>query len=235
MDISKVFEKPLFWITVISILFLVPLVNSLQRPQVKVPPVLGQIPNFELTNQNNTQITWENSYRGSVLVVNFIFTSCPDVCPLLTQQMAKIQNRILSAGATIKLLSISVDPENDRPHVLKDYGEKFGARFAIWSFLTGDLMQIYDVVVKGFKVALDGQAFAAGDSKSRDDINYDLMGITHGENFVIVDQLGQIRSYERARNDSEINEIVRMVGILANQNPAYAPRPESLDFNEKAR
>src|SRR5687768_8252857 len=105
MELSRVFEKPLFWIAAILLLFLVPLVQGLNRPKPELPPVLGQISNFSLTNQNGTKITWENSYRGSVMIANFIFTSCPDVCPLLTQQMAKIQNRILGAGASIKLVS----------------------------------------------------------------------------------------------------------------------------------
>jgi protein SCO1 len=236
MDASKIFEKPAFWILGIFLLFSIPLVQSFRRPAVKVPPVLGQIPNFELTNQDGQKITWAHSFRGSVLVVNFIFTTCPDVCPLLSQQMAKIQNRILGAGAGIKLISISVDPSTDTPEALKAYAQKYEARQTLWTFLTGDLTQIYETVVNGFKVAMDGKSVPKATAKSDADKAYDLMGITHGENFVIVDQIGQIRAYEHARSDQDLNEIVKTVSILTNQNPTYAPKPLSLEgSNELTR
>jgi protein SCO1/2 len=231
---SKIVEKPLFWVLVISTLFLLPLVKSLRRPQVEVPPVLGEIENFRLTNQNGTEITWENSFKGTVVIANFIFTTCPDVCPLLTQQMAKIQERILGSGASIKLISVSVDPENDKPAVLKKYAEKYGARSAVWTFLTGDLQAVYDAVVKGFKVSLDSKSYRDL-QKSPGDMAYELMGITHGENFVIIDQIGQIRAYKQARNQDEINDIIKTVGIIANQNPKFAPRPRSLDAGHPTR
>jgi protein SCO1/2 len=226
VNFSKIFEKPIFWIVAIAILFLTPLIQGLRKPAVELPPVLGQISNFSLVNQNGTPVQWDSSYKGTVMVVNFVFTTCPDICPLLTQQMAKIQERLLGSGASVKLVSISVDPENDTPAVLKKYAEKNGARSAVWSFLTGDLAQIYDTVVKGFKVAVDSKSYR---EVSKTDMSFDLMGITHGENFVIVDQIGQIRAYAHARNDAEINSIIRTVGILANQNPKFALHPKVLE------
>jgi len=183
-----------------------------------------------LSNQNGTEIEWSSSFKGTVMVVNFVFTTCPDTCPLLTQQMAKIQDRILGSGSTIKLVSISVDPETDKPHVLKAYAEKFGARFNIWTFLTGDLSSVYDTIVNGFKVAVDGKSFRdIQNTTESSDMAYDLIGITHGENFVVVDQLGQIRAYKHARNTEEINDIIKLVSILANQNPEFAPKPVAID------
>jgi protein SCO1/2 len=231
---SVIFEKPLVWIAIVLVLFAIPLYFSFTRPQPEIPPVLGEIPNFKLTNQDGREVTYNSEFRGSVLLVNFIFTTCPDVCPLLTKQMEKIQSRLQSAAPIIRLVSISVDPETDTPEVLKAYGEKYGARFKSWSFLTGDLMQIYDTVVGGFKVAMDNPkvdpskkpqpvvADAQGNPPSKDDMTYDLIEITHGEHFVMVDQAGQIRAYMQAHNDEQINQIVRTLGILANTNPLNA-------------
>ena len=229
MSPTKILEKPLFWIVTIATLFSVPLIQAFRRPPVAIPPVLGQISNFELLNQNGTMVNWESSFKGSILITNFVFTTCPDVCPLLTQQMSKIQDRIIGSGSSVKLLSISVDPDTDKPQVLKKYGEKFGARFNVWTFLTGDLNSVYQAVVNGFKVALDSKGYRDLSKMDSSDMSYELMGITHGENFVIVDQMGQIRAYKHARNEQEINDIIKLVGILVNQNPKFAPKPAVID------
>lgn len=234
---SIIFEKPLVWVAIVLILFAIPLYSSFTRPQPGVPPVLGEVPNFKLINQDGREITYNTEYRGSVLLVNFIFTTCPDVCPLLTKQMEKVQARMQTAAPMIRLISITVDPETDTPAVLRAYGEKYGARFRGWSFLTGDLMQIYNTVVGGFKVAMDnpkvdpsnktpvvtadaaGKPVTATPTPNKDDMTYDLMEITHGEHFVLIDQIGQIRAYMQAHNDEQINQIVKTLGLLANTNP----------------
>jgi protein SCO1/2 len=212
---SRIFEKPVFWIAFIAIALGLPLLQSIRQKPVALPPVLFQLPDFELTQQDSQQIKLSD-FRGSVLVVNFIFTSCPMVCPRLTQQMAKIQSRFVGMGPAMRSVSITVDPKTDTPEVLREYGEKYRANFRNWHFLTGDLKQIEEVVVNGFKMAMvqTPQEPAAPTS---------LMDITHGEHFVIVDQLGRIRAFKTANNDQEINSIVQTVAILANTNPHKAP------------
>ncbi len=203
---TKNFESPFFWLVCIFVLFAIPLIRSFTQPEVKQPAILSELGDFELTDQNNKKVSKE-TYKGSVLVVNFIFTSCPDTCPLLTQQMAKIQSRLMGVGSAVHLLSISVDPDTDTPAVLKRYGDKHKADYKNWSFLTGPLEHIQDVVVKGFKVGFE---------KGTNPQNVNLFEITHGEHFVIVDQLGRIRSYNHAANTKDINEILKTVAILAN-------------------
>jgi len=230
-SISRYLEKPATWIAIILVLFAVPIYFSFTSPQPILPPVLGQIQNFKLTDQDGREVTYEGEYRGSVLLVNFIFTTCPDVCPLLTKQMEKVQGRLSTAAPYIRLISISVDPETDTPPILRAYGEKYGARFRSWSFLTGDLMQVYDTVANGFKMAMENPgldraelAKIAKDPKAMDadDITYDLMDITHGEHFVLVDQAGQIRAYMRGNHNDELNAIIQTLGLLANTNPGMA-------------
>jgi protein SCO1/2 len=212
--LTKLFEKPLFWVVLVLILFGLPLGMSLSRPQPELPPVLGQIPEFSLINQDGRAVTKED-FRGSVVVVNFIFTSCPDVCPVLTAQMAKLQSRIIGNGPWIKLASISVDPETDVPWKLKKYGEQFKAAFRSWSFLTGPLPEIERVVVGGFKSAMD----RAAPSHPEPSEDGDLFSMTHGEKFVVVDQLGQIRGYFPAKTAEDLDHILKVVAILANTRP----------------
>ncbi len=219
-DFTKIFENPLAWLVTLILLFAVPLYFSFKAPQPELPPALGNIPNFELTNQDGRNISYANEYKGSVLLVNFIFTSCQTVCPLLTAQMAKIQSRLQSAAPIIRLVSITVDPETDTPEVLKKYGEKYQARFRHWSFLTGDLNQIYETVVNGFHIAADNPVFNKADLDS--DKSADLFEITHGEHFVIIDQQGQIRAYMQGNNDEQLNKIVQTLSLVANTKPENA-------------
>ncbi len=217
---SRILEKPLFWVVFVALAFGVPLYRSMIRKAPDSLPILGQLQNFELTNQEGKRVSLAKNYLGTVMVVNFVFTSCPVTCPLLSAQMKKIQERVRRARGGIQLLSISVDPETDTPAVLKKYATRYGADPIVWSFLTGPLEQIQDVVVKSFKVALDFSSKTGKGLPANTEAPSELMDITHGEHFVIVDQAGQIRDYQRANNDSEINEIVRKVAILMNSNPA---------------
>ncbi len=214
---ERMLSQPYFW--VIFVLFGVglPLIRGIMRPQPEALADLGQLPAFEMINQENEKVTLD-SYRGSVWVSNFIFTSCPDTCPLLTQQMAKVQKRFRQSYPLVKLASISVDPHTDTPAVLKKYAEKYKPNFRQWSFLTGSTDVIENVVVNGFKMALDK---AAPEKQSANS----LMSITHGEHFVIVDQVGRIRAYRRAANEQDINKIVADVAILLNTDPSKPIKP----------
>ncbi len=84
--------------------------------------------------------------RGKVVAVAFIFASCTDVCPMLTDNMARVQEKLGTAfGHKIAFVSITVDPERDTPEVLKQYAESFDADVEGWSFLTGDPATVHEV------------------------------------------------------------------------------------------
>lgn len=101
-------------------------------------PALGAAPNFALTSQDGNEISLE-SLRGKVIAVAFIFTRCPDVCPLLTAKMVIVQDALgPTFGTKVAFVSITVDPEHDTPEVLKAYAKRFGADLAGWYFLTGN-------------------------------------------------------------------------------------------------
>jgi protein SCO1/2 len=151
--------------------------------------------------------------RGRVVLVNFIFTRCPGTCPLLSAQMAKVQRRIVGSGPAVKLLSITVDPDFDTSEVLKEYSEKYGAKRATWSFVRAPLKEIESVLVDGFKVATTNPNEVSN-----------LMDLTHSENFVLVDQLGQIRAYRTLNNSEQIDSIMKEIAIVANTNPELAPK-----------
>ncbi|MCE3247963.1 MAG: hypothetical protein K0R41_1788 [Geminicoccaceae bacterium] len=123
-------------------------------------PTIGAAPDFALTSQDGKEVRLED-FRGKVVAVTFIYTSCPDVCPMLTDKMARVQDELgADFGSKVAFLSISVDPEHDTPAVLKEYAEALGANLAGWSFLTGEPAAIREVAHRyGVAVgkAADGQ------------------------------------------------------------------------------
>lgn len=166
------------------------IVAWLVRPAPEPLPSLYPMPRFELTSEQGLPLR-SSDLAGEVVVANFVFTSCPTVCPMLTAHMARLQDR-LAGSPRVRLLSFSVDPKNDTPEVLRAYGEKYGQDPARWSFLTGDLASITEAVEKGFKIGMQG----AGDPDAT------AFDIVHGEHFVLVDAAGVIRGYYRPEPES---------------------------------
>jgi protein SCO1 len=108
-------------------------------------PVIGPAPPFSLTSQDNKPVRLAD-LRGKVVAVTFIYTYCPDVCPLLTQKMAGIRDALgADFGSRIVFVSISFDPERDSPAVLKSYAGIWGAKPPGWFFLTGPRDEIRTV------------------------------------------------------------------------------------------
>jgi protein SCO1 len=108
-------------------------------------PVIGPAPPFTLTSQDGKQLALAD-LRGKVLAVTFIYTGCPDICPLVTQKMVDVQNALgAKFGTKIAFVSITLDPEHDTPAVLKDYAQSWGAKPNGWMFLTGSPAAIRDV------------------------------------------------------------------------------------------
>jgi protein SCO1 len=123
-------------------------------------PIIQSAPDFTLTSQDGLRVSLRD-YRGRVVAVTFIFASCTDTCPLLTDNMARVQDKLGSAfGSKIAFLSITVDPERDTPDVLKQYAQNFGADLKGWAFLTGDPVAIREV---GRKYGIFTKKSASGD------------------------------------------------------------------------
>jgi protein SCO1/2 len=149
-------------------------------------PVLGHVPDFTLTDTAGHPAGLSD-LRGRVWVADFIFTRCAGPCPLMSRRMADLQRRLADAPEA-RLVSVSVDPERDTPEVLREYAARYNADTARWWFLTGEKVAIYDLISKGFLLAVDdGSELPEGGSGPG--------LITHSVRFVLVDQQGCIRAY----------------------------------------
>jgi protein SCO1/2 len=146
-------------------------------------PVLGQVANFSLTNQDGAAVTLE-TLRGRVWVADIIFTRCPGPCPRMTQQMRELQTALPGTSGA-RFVSLTTDAEYDTPPVLKKYAERFGVRLDSWMFLTGDQKEIANLAIDSLK--LTALAKPAAERTSPDDL------FVHSTIFVVVDKRGQLR------------------------------------------
>jgi len=107
--------------------------HTAQRSEVRMP-----IRNFSLTDQNGRSFDLQ-SVGGKVLLVDFAYTTCPDVCPLMTAALRTVQTSLSTTERkTVYLLTITTDPEIDTPKVLAAYAKRYHADLSNWAFLTGD-------------------------------------------------------------------------------------------------
>lgn len=103
------------------------------------PPVIGQAPDFTLQTSGDKQQSFYQS-RGKVRLVEFFYTKCPDICPMTTANMVKIQNKLKQErlfGNRVEFVSITFDPNHDTSEVLKKYADNLGADLSNWSFMRG--------------------------------------------------------------------------------------------------
>lgn len=137
-----------------------------------------KIPPFSFTNQDSVTIT-NADYDSSIYIANFIFTTCPTICPTMTYNMRYIQKE-LSIYPNIKFLSHTVNPEYDTPARLSKYAEKMRLDLSNWNLVTGKKEEIYSIAESYF-VNASKDSLAPG-------------GFLHSQYLIIVDKEGRVRS-----------------------------------------
>lgn len=158
-----------------------------------------KISDFELVNQNGEIISGEN-YDDHIYVADFFFTTCLTICPIMTDNMLKIQEKIKN-DPEILLLSHTVFPVADSVPVLKKYALEKGVIDSKWNLVTGDKKHIYDLARKSYLVSKED-----GDGGP-----YDMI---HTENFVLVDKKKRIRGFYDGTDSSAIEELLKDIEIL---------------------
>lgn len=170
-------------------------------------PELGHVADFRLTDQDGKPVRAAD-LEGSVWIGAFMFTRCPTICPRITRRMREVQTAAKQQGVALKLISFSVDPENDTPPVLTAYTREFGLDTANWRFLTGDMATIQKTAEQSFKLALEGKP----------DSGAEHFGILHGSHLVLVDAKRTIRGFYRSSDDDVVGRLVADAKRLAPAN-----------------
>jgi protein SCO1/2 len=159
------------------------------RSQMAAPdaplPVIGQLPNFHLTNQNDETVSMA-ALRGKVWVADIIFSRCPGPCRTITSQFEIMQSS-LPADQSVRLVTLTSDPDYDTPRVLKKFASQFNADTNRWWFLTGNKREIRSLAVNDFKFVVMEKP--PGDRSVPDDL------FIHSTWFALVDQQGRVRGW----------------------------------------
>ena len=157
-----------------------------------------KISDFKLTNQNGKEIT-QADYNDKIYVADFFFTTCQDICPIMTKNMYKLQEELKNDN-DILFLSHTVIPEVDTVQQLKKYSIENKVDDSKWNLVTGDKKQIYDLARKSYLAVEDAE--------------YGEFDMIHTENFMLIDKESQIRGFYDGTNDLEIDKLLKDIEIL---------------------
>ena len=157
-----------------------------------------KISDFKLTNQNGKEITQAN-YKDKIYVADFFFTTCQDICPVMTKSMYQLQEELKNDNEVL-LLSHTVIPEVDTVEQLKEYAIENNVDDSKWNLVTGDKKQIYELARKSYLAV--------------EDSNFNEFDMIHTENFMLIDKEKQIRGFYDGTNSEEINRLLKDIEIL---------------------
>ena len=168
----------------------------------KVDTIYHRIPNFKFINQDSVEVT-ELDYAGKIYVADFFFTSCPTICPKMKTQMLRIYQRYLT-NSNIKFLSHSIDPDYDRPAVLKSYANRLEVDAKKWNFVTGPKEAIYQIAQKSYMVSAQEDKQEVG-------------GFVHSGAFILVDSQRHVRGIYDGTKEAEVNKLIEDIEILLHE------------------
>ncbi len=168
-----------------------------------VLPDFGQVPEVVMTERSGKEMSL-GDLRGKVWVANFIFTRCAGSCLTMSSKMSDLQKSLAKAG-DVKLVSFTVDPENDTPEQLTDYAEGYQAKKEKWYFLRGTYDQVQEMAKNTFHLSIE-----EGTSP--------VEPIIHSRRFILVDQQGHIRGYYDSQDTESSQKLLTDIGILMREN-----------------
>ena len=176
--------------------------TEVARLRNHILPKYGTVPPFQLTDQGGQPFGLKQ-LLGKIWIADFIYTTCPGPCPMISSRMSETQKPLRDTG--VKLVSFSVDPQHDTPEVLRGYAQRLSAQPGRWEFLTGDKGTIYRLSQQGFKLAVaDGEK----------------AGPIHSTRVILVDRRGVIRGYYDATDADAVTRLLADTDHLLREQPA---------------
>ncbi|MCY3998174.1 MAG: SCO family protein [Flavobacteriaceae bacterium] len=172
-----------------------------------------KIPDFLFLNQDSLYIS-SDDFKEKVFVAEFFFTTCPTICPIMNQNMKKIEDQY-GHRSDFGIASFTIDPRHDTPSILKAYSQDYGVWSSNWHFLTGSKDSIYSLANRGFNIYASVNPAVAG-------------GFEHQGYFALIDRQGYIRSridpingnpivYYSGINNLQVDQLIEDIELLLNE------------------
>lgn len=170
------------------------------KPESEELHTFHTVSDFSFLNQDGVLIS-QKDIENKLYVASFFFTSCPGICPKMRSQLAKVQQAFLN-DSQVKIISHSIQPENDSVEVLKKYANDNGVISNQWHLVTGDRDKIYEIARQDYFASEDLGEFVS---------NNDFL---HTENLVLVDYNRQIRGIYNGLNKTSVKHLIEDIKIL---------------------
>jgi len=191
-----------FLLAVVPAIFLPTFMCRQEAPEL---PDLGTVPAFSLVDEAGERFT-EEALRDHPTIVNFVFTRCDTICPVLSSKTQLLQEKTSDRkGVVIKLLTISVDPEYDTPARLTEYAARYKAKISRWRFLTGPADQVRALVTGPLMNSMDREGNMPSGAPA----------IVHSGYFLLVDGDLVIRGVYDSNDMKKLDELIRHARFLA--------------------
>ncbi|MFA7229615.1 MAG: SCO family protein [Melioribacteraceae bacterium] len=156
---------------------------------------------YDLVNQENGKTTFPDFIKGKIVVMNYIFTNCPDICPLSTNNMRLIQERLKKEKiGNVEFVSLSFDPQSDTPEALSKFAEIRSLDLNNWTFLTGDKTVTDAIIKKAGVIAVPGDSTVFKDGRK-------ILYYIHTDRIQLIDTESRIRKNYKG-SDINIEEII---------------------------
>jgi protein SCO1 len=175
-------------------------VNTLRQRTVSS---YGRVPAFELINQDGQRFG-STQLLGKIWIADFIYTTCPGPCPMISSRMSELQKPLEKTD--VHLVSFTVDPARDTPQILRGYAEKLQAEPDRWDFLTGSQSTIYSLSRNGFKLGISDGSEEKGIP-------------VHSTRMILVDRHGEIRGYYDAAEADGMTRLLADTNHLLREQP----------------
>jgi protein SCO1 len=205
--IKKIIKNPFVWAFIIGIASL-HIIKHFALLRRHAPEPMVEVPDWNLIDQKEQEFGQKN-LLGKVVIADFFFTSCPSICPKLTEAMKELYLRFKSQTNSVSFVSISVDPEVDTPKRLRDFITQHNLDHPNWHFLTGAKKDVYEIIVEKMRIHV-GERTELENTKGV----YDIPHLAH---LALFDQEGRLRGLFKT-DSIELSALVRGAQFLLEQH-----------------
>lgn len=162
--------------------------------------IYPRVPDFSFVNEDSVRVR-SSDLKGKVWVVDFFFTTCPTICPIMTTQLKRLQHKTIDLQSEIQFISFTINPDYDSPSILKKYRKLHGITANNWVFLNGDEERTHQMGIEGFQI------FAGRDDEAEG-------GYAHSGAFTLVDKEGYVRGVYLGTDPKQVDQLEKDIRKL---------------------